>query len=176
MSLDEARKIIEALVFAAPHPIGVTEISKIMEIDAELIQRLIESIKEDYAKSGITLRSVAGGYQFVTRPEMAPWIEKIGRPVIHTPVSVASLETLAIIAYKQPITRTEIEEIRGVSAQSAVNTLLERELIMELGRKDGPGRPIIYGTTDKFMIHFGLKSLEDLPQVPEFPDFRNVDE
>jgi len=175
LSLDEARRIIEALIFAAPHPITVLEISNILDLEQELVQRIIEMIKEQYAKSGITLRVVAGGYQFVTRPEFAPWIEKIGRPVITTPLSAAGLETLAIVAYKQPITRSEIEEIRGVSSQSAINTLLERELIVELGRRDGPGRPIIYGTTNQFLIHFGLKSLDDLPQVDNLPDYKSRD-
>jgi len=105
----------------------------------------------------------------VTRPDLKEWVEKLGRKIVNTPLSAPALETLAIIAYQQPVTRSEIEQIRGVRADSAINTLLERELIRELGRKDGPGRPIVFGTTDKFLMEFNLKSLDDLPRKNEFP-------
>ncbi len=173
MNLEECYKVVEGLIFAAPYPLSVEEISGIIEIDEETTTRLINKIKEKYSESGIMLRFVAGGYQFVTRPELAPWIDKLGRKIISTPLSVQALETLAIVAYQQPVTRSEIEQIRGVRADSAVNTLQERELIMEVGRKDGPGRPILYGTTERFLLEFGLKSLEDLPQRSEFVQLKH---
>lgn len=173
MTLEESYKIIEGLIFAAPYPLTSKEISEITEIDEKIVQRLIEDIAARYEESGFMLRCIAGGYQFVTRPELKEWIEKLGRKIISTPLSAPALETLAIIAYQQPVTRSEIEQIRGVRADSAINTLLERELIMELGRKDGPGRPIVFGTTDKFLMEFNLKSLDDLPRRSEFPELVN---
>lgn len=167
MTLEESCKIIEGLLFAAPHPLTAEEIGKILEIDAKTVTRLIECIKDKLRDSGIMVRSVAGGFQLVTRPELAAWIDKIGRPIVNAPLSIAGLETLAIIAYQQPITRSEIEQVRGVRADSAVNTLIERELIIEVGRKDGPGRPILYGTSDQFLVHFGLNSIDELPDKPE---------
>ncbi|HKM18300.1 MAG: SMC-Scp complex subunit ScpB [Firmicutes bacterium] len=169
MTLEESYRIIEGLIFAAPYPLTVKEISEITEIDEKIVQRLIEDIAAKYENRGFMLRFVAGGYQFVTHPALKDWIEKLGRKIVSTPLSVPALETLAIVAYQQPVTRSEIEQIRGVRADSAINTLLERELIMELGRKDGPGRPILFGTTDKFLLEFNLKSLEDLPHRSEFP-------
>jgi len=164
LTLEESYRIIEGLIFAAPYPLTAKEIGEITGLEPEMVERLIHRIKEKYCDGGIVLRKVAGGYQLVTAPDLVVWIDKIGRPVVHTPLSVASLETLAIIAYRQPITRSEIEQIRGVRADSAINTLLERELIVEVGRKDGPGRPIIYGTSEQFLIQFGLETIEELPK------------
>ena len=163
MTLAEAKIIIEALIFAAEKPLSAAEISEIVELDMGAVESLVEEIRQQYAQGALLIRSVAGGYQVVTKPELAPWVEKLGRPLIHTPLSVASTETLAIIAYEQPVTRAEIEQIRGVRSDSAVNNLLERELICEVGRKAGPGRPILYGVTEKFFLHFGIRSLDELP-------------
>ncbi len=168
MTLEESYRIIEGLIFAAPYPLTIKEISDLVDLEPELVDRLIHKIRDKFSEGGIILRKVADGYQFVTAPDLAPWIDKIGRPIINTPLSVAALETLAIIAYQQPITRSEIEQIRGVRADSSVNTLLERELIMEMGRRDGPGRPIIYGTTEQFLIQFGLESIDKLPKRSDF--------
>ena len=176
MTLEESYKIIEALIFAAPYPLTIKEISDIIAIDEKIVARLIEDIADKYSGCGFMLRKVAGGYQFVTRPDLSVWVEKLGRKIIHTPLSAPALETLAIIAYQQPVTRAEIEKIRGVRADSAINTLLERELIAEVGRKDGPGRPILFGTTEKFLLEFNLKSLDDLPRRSEFPRLVNEDE
>ncbi len=170
MKVDEAEVILEALIFASTRPIGPRQLGDLLEIEPELAARLVERVRDRYAERGIQLRSVAGGYQFVTAAECAPWLEKLGRPMIHSPLSLAGVETLAIVAYKQPITKAEIEHIRGVRVDSSVNTLLERDLITEVGRKEGPGRPILYGTTEQFLIHFGLRSLDDLPQQDEFTD------
>lgn len=163
MTLAEARVVVEGLIFAAERPLSAKEIAEIVDLDKPTVEALVEDIRRDYAQGALTIRLVAGGYQIVTKPELAPWVDKLGRPVIHAPLSTAATETLAIIAYEQPITRAEVEQIRGVRSDSAINTLLERELICEVGRKEGPGRPILYGVTDKFLEHFGLRSVDELP-------------
>ncbi|NLL42234.1 MAG: SMC-Scp complex subunit ScpB [Firmicutes bacterium] len=163
MKLSDARVIIEGLIFAAETPISAGEISAIVELDVNVVESLVEEVRERYAEGALLIRNVGGGYQIVTKPELAPWIEKLGRPVISAPLTAASTETLAIIAYQQPVTKAEIEQVRGVRSDSAINNLLDRELICELGRKAGPGRPILYGVTEKFFEHFGLKSTDELP-------------
>ena len=168
LKLSEAEIILEALIFASSRPIGPSELGDILEMEPPMVRRLVERIKDRYEDRGIELRSVAGGFQFVSASRCAPWLEKLGRPMVHSPLSLAGIETLAIIAYRQPITRAEIEHIRGVRVDSAVNTLLERDLIAEIGRKEGPGRPILYGTTDQFLIPFGLQSLAELPNQSKF--------
>ncbi len=176
MKLEEAQKVIEGLIFAAPYPISSEELGTILEFEPIIVERLIERIREQFANSGLMIRTVAGGYQFVTRPELVSWIDKLGRPLISAPLSLAGLETLAIIAYQQPLTKSHVEQIRGVRSDSAISTLLDRELIMEFGRKDGPGRPILYGTTQKFLVHFGLRSLDDLPDRPKVPRIGEISE
>ena len=163
MTISEAEKIIEGLIFAAEYPLTAQEIADIVELESSAVESIVESIRARYSAGALLIRNVGGGYQVVTKPELALWIEKLGRPVINAPLSVASTETLAIIAYQQPVTRAEIEQIRGVRSDSAVNSLLERELICELGRKNAPGRPILYGVTEKFFQYFGLRSLDELP-------------
>lgn len=163
MTLGEAKIVIEALIFAAESPLKGSEIASIVELDLEVVESIIEEIQEQYAQGALIIRKVHDAYQIVTKPELAPWIEKLGRPLVHAPLSVASTETLAIIAYEQPVTRAEIEQIRGVRSDSAVNNLLERELICEMGRKAGPGRPILYGVSENFFLHFGIRSLDELP-------------
>lgn len=163
MTIQEAEKIVEGLIFAAEHPLTPQEIGKILELEVNAVESIVESIRKKYSAGALLIRNVGGGYQIVTKPELSPWIEKLGRPLVSAPLSVAATETLAIIAYQQPVTRAEIEQIRGVRSDSAVNSLVERELIQELGRKSAPGRPILYGVTEKFFQHFGLRSLEELP-------------
>jgi len=163
LTLSEAEVIVEGLIFASEWPLSPQDIAEIIELDETTVESVLENIRKRYEFGALTIRNVGGAYQMVTKPELASWIEKLGRPVINAPLTVASTETLAIIAYEQPVTRAEIEQIRGVRSDSAVNSLLERELICELGRKAGPGRPILYGVTDKFFQHFGIRSLEELP-------------
>lgn len=163
MNLAEAKVIVEGLIFAAERPISAEKIGEIIGLDAATIESLVDDLKENYQEGALLIQTVAGGYQVVTKPELAPWIEKLGRPIIHAPLSAAATETLAIIAYEQPVTKAEIEQIRGVRSDSAVNSLLERELICEVGRKQAPGRPILYGVTEKFLQHFGLRSIDELP-------------
>ncbi len=138
----------------------------------------MEELGREYQDSrhGIQLCFVAGGYEFTTKVTMAPYLEAFQRPEVSSGLSQAALETLAIVAYRQPVTRVEIEDIRGVRSDSAVNTLLERELIEEQGRKDAPGRPILLGTTQRFLECFGLADLADLPPLPRIPtDISQID-
>lgn len=163
MTLQEAETIIEALIFAAEHPLTPEDLGEIVGLDAAAVVSVVDKIRKRYLHSALMIRNVGGGYQIVTKPEFAPWLEKLGRPIINAPLSVAATETIAIIAYEQPVTKAEIEQIRGVRSDSSLNSLLERELICELGRKKGPGRPILYGVTEKFFSYFGLRSLDELP-------------
>ncbi len=155
--------IIEALVFAAEHPLTPEDLAEIVGLDQAAIVSVIDKIRQRYEHGALMIRNVGGGYQIVTKPQFAPWLEKLGRPIIDAPLSMAAIETMAIIAYEQPVTKAGIEQIRGVRSDSPLNSLLERELIRELGRKQAPGRPILYGVTDKFFSFFGLRSLEELP-------------
>ncbi|MDW7674528.1 MAG: SMC-Scp complex subunit ScpB [Bacillota bacterium] len=165
----ESKAIIEALLLVAYEPLTISKIAEVLELSEEDIEELIAELIESYNLEGRGFRimNVAGGYQLTTRPEHAEYIEKLYQPVA-TGLSKASLETLAIIAYKQPITRSEIEVIRGVKVDRSLTTLSEKELIKEVGRKEGPGKPILYGTTNEFLQHFGLISLDELPSVEKF--------
>lgn len=162
---DEAKSIIEALLLVSSEPLTVKTIASILEREELDITYLLKDIKADCEKErrGFCLMEVAGGYLFATRQEHAPYVEKLVKPRLST-LSQAALEALAIIAYKQPITRSEIDEIRGVNSDSSLNTLLERGLIEEKGRKETIGRPILFGTTAAFLKYFCLKSLNELPK------------
>lgn len=163
----DALGTLEAVLFAAGDPVRLDALQKIFAKPPETLRRLAEKLKERLEErgSGLTLREVAGGYQLVTRPEYYDAIEKLTQ-VVDRRLTAPTMETLSIIAFKQPITKAEIEAIRGVRAEKALARLLEYELIAEVGRKQAIGRPILYGTTDRFLQVFGLKSLEDLPSLP----------
>ncbi|MDD2401001.1 MAG: SMC-Scp complex subunit ScpB [Clostridia bacterium] len=161
---DDTKNIIEALLFVSNEPLSAKMLADIIGRSQEDIVLLLKDIKADCEREmrGFCLIEIAGGYSFVTRPEYASYVEKLVKPRLNT-LTQAALETLTIIAYKQPITRSEIDEIRGVKSDSAVSTILERLLIYEVGRKDGSGRPILYGTTPAFLKYFGLKNIKELP-------------
>ncbi len=125
-------------------------------------------LEKDFLDRGVRLQKVAGGYRMVACPEAEKYLIEMSRGQKRNPLSPAALEVLAIVAYMQPITRVEIDEIRGVSSESSISTLLDRGLIMEIGRKDAPGRPILFGTTKAFLVYFGLKDLTQLPPISEF--------
>ena len=166
------RKIMEALLFVSEKPLTTEDLRQALDgLDDEKIKEAIAELREDYIKSerSFNIAELAGGYQIVTNPEFAPWIDKLFRRD-ETKLSTPSLETLAIIAYKQPLTRSEIEKIRGVNIEGVLKTLLDKNLIKIRGRKDAPGRPITYGTTDKFLEDFGLKGLEHLPKLRDFTE------
>lgn len=167
------KQIIESLIFVNEKPITLDEIQKVLDdYNNETLLELIGEIKSDYLsqKHGINLIEIAGGYQFVTDSVAAPHLNKFYKNKHAQRLTKASLETLAIIAYRQPVTRAEIEAIRGVNVDGSIKTLLERNLLRIVGRKDVLGRPILYGTTKKFLEHFGLNSLQELPQLPEFTE------
>lgn len=158
---------LEAVLFAAGDPVRFPVLQKILGKAPDELCQLAEALREKLAAagSGLTLREVAGGYQLVTRPECYAAIEKLTQVVDHR-LTAPTMETLSIIAFKQPITKAEIEAVRGVRVEKALTRLLDYELIAEVGRKQAVGRPILYGTTDRFLQVFGLKGLEDLPLLP----------
>lgn len=160
---------IEALLFASGNPVTAAKFAEILEIDSEHVAVLLEELRQDMAaeQRGLTIVEVAGGYQLCSKPELAPILEKLV-DVQEARMSLAAMETLAIVAFKQPVTKQEIENIRGVKVDGVVTTLAERGLIKEVGRKEAIGRPILYGTTEDFLKCFGLKNLDELPNLAEF--------
>lgn len=162
---------LEALLFVAKEPLSVSKIAEILEISLDNVQELIAVLKERYdsTASGFMLIETDNSYRLGTKPEMARYIEILYKQPSQV-LSNAALEVLSIIAYKQPITRGEIDFIRGVQSDRALATLIDKGLVKEVGRKEGPGRPILFGTTDAFLVHFGLKSLAELPQLDNFLD------
>ena len=166
----EAKYIIEALLFISADPLTSDTLTKILELDKKEIERLMGELINEYQlkNAGIFIAEIAGGVQMVTNPVCAPWIKKLLAADISTRITQQSLETLAIISYKQPITKAEIEAIRGVNSDGVVKTLLERRLVKILGRKEAPGRPLMYGTTKEFLQQFGLRDLSELPTLKEF--------
>jgi len=169
----EVRAIVEALVFAAPQPLSPRELGRVLGgVPKEDWQRALEELQADYARDerGLQLIEVAGGWQITTRPEYNDWVRELLDPKTPTRLSIQALETLAVIAYRQPATLPEIIELRGVRSQGVVKTLLEKRLIRITGRKEVVGRPMLYGTTKQFLLHFGLKDLDELPQIEEFAE------
>lgn len=169
--LDSAqlKAIIEALVFASPEPLTPKMLFKLLNDEPkEDVTAAVEGLRQDWEqRGGLHLVEVAGGYQITTRPELHEWVRRMFHERTTQKLSVAALETLAVIAYKQPITTAEIGEIRGVNASGVLSTLMERHLIKIVGRKNVIGRPFMYGTTKEFLIRFGLKDLNDLPRVED---------
>lgn len=170
--LGELRGIVEALIFASPDPLTPKMLFKLLADEPkEDVLAAIEALKREYAdRPGLTLVEVAGGYQITTRPELHEWVRRLFHERTTQKLSVASLETLSVIAYKQPITQAEIGEIRGVNTSGVLSTLLERHLIKIVGRKNVIGRPFLYGTTREFLIRFGLKDVGDLPKIEDMAE------
>ncbi len=164
------KQLIEALLFIATDPLTPLEIERVVGISKKSIVDSIEELKKEYDETGrgFQIRKIGKGYSICTRPEFAEYIRELYQPKVKQRLTQAALETLAIIAYKQPITRAEIEDIRGVKAEKALITLQKRGIIQELGRKQTIGTPIIYGTTDAFLQYFDLEDLSDLPEPAEF--------
>jgi segregation and condensation protein B len=167
----EVRAVVEALVFASPHPLTPREIEKVLGgVPRRDWEAALEEIRADYARDGrgLQLVEVAGGFQITTRPEYNDWVRELLDPRAPTRLSVQALETLAVIAYKQPVTLPEIIDLRGVKSGGVLKTLLEKRLIRITGRKEVVGRPMLYGTTKEFLLHFGLKDVGELPRIEEF--------
>lgn len=176
--LSGLKGILEAILFASGEPLSVDRLLGVVEGVArtELVSALRE-LQADYAAEGrgLQLVEVAGGFQLVTRPDCAPWIKRLEKAKEGVKLSRSAMETLAIVAYKQPVVRTEIEEIRGVDSSGVLRTLLERRLIRIVGRKDAHGRPIMYGTTKQFLQAFGLKDLADLPALRDIKELKEAE-
>ncbi len=166
----KAKLVVEALIFASSKPLTPAEIRKVTKVlTVSQIEKIVAELKEDYKATGrcFELLEIAGGYELSTKKEFAPWILKIELQRKARQATQSALETLAILAYKQPLTRAEIEALRGVDTSGVLNTLMEKNFIKIVGKKEVPGRPFLYGTTEKFLEHFGLKELRDLPSIDE---------
>jgi segregation and condensation protein B len=175
--VSELKAIVEALIFASPEPVTVKTLVKLLESEPrEDIVEAIDALKKDYDRGGgLQMVEVAGGYQIVTRPELHEWVRRLFHERTTQKLTVASLETLAVIAYKQPVTAPEIAEIRGVNTVGVLGTLMERKLIKIVGRKQVVGRPFLYGTTREFLERFGLNDLSDLPKVEDMSELLGFD-
>ncbi len=179
MNKQQIISALEAVLFASGDPISIDRLSQTFEIQPEKIEKHIEELKEklDNEKSGFTVVRLENTYQLVTREEFAPYIKKAFDIKRRTPLSPASLEVLAVIAYNQPVTRSFIEQVRGVDCSGVVSTLVEKGLIEERGRLELPGRPLLYGTTKTFLRSFSLSDLSDLPPLPkDKPEVNDVGE
>ncbi len=171
MENEELKRVIEAILFTSHNPVLIEEIRNVVpKVNPRNIKDAVAELQGelDSAGRGVCVNAVAGGYQMCTKPELSGWIKKFHQVERKEKLSRAALETLAIIAYKQPVIRSEIEAIRGVGVDYIIKKLLENELIRVMGRKKTVGAPLIYGTTDKFLSYFGLGSLAELPGVEEF--------
>lgn len=167
----ELKSAVEALLFASGEPLSIYELSNHLDEKSKTIELIIQEMMDAYEKvqtRGIKLISIKGKYQLVTKGENAEYIQKLLKKNKRQSLSQASIESLAIISYKQPITRIDIDEIRGVKSESALQRLIEKDLIKEVGRLEVPGRPILYGTTDEFLRQFDLRDLKDLPSLDLF--------
>ncbi|PLS16401.1 SMC-Scp complex subunit ScpB [Bacillus sp. M6-12] len=170
MELIKWKGILEALLFAAgDEGLSLSQITAVLELEEFQAADIVASLKEDYdaGNRGITIAEMAGGFQLVTKKEHSEYLKRLVESPGTQGLSQAALETLAIVAYKQPITRAEIEEIRGVKTERPLQTLVSKALIKEVGRAEGSGRAFLYGTTKEFLEHFGLKTIEELPPLAE---------
>ena len=166
--MPEPIDVVEALLFASDTPVEAERIQEVLDLESPAVAReLVEGLRARLEAEGRALRvmDVAGGYRLVTRPEVAPWLVKLARTRTRSRLSRPSLETLAIIGYRQPVSRPEVDAIRGVNSEAVLDNLLERRMIRIAGRKDSPGRPFLYETTREFLVAFGLRDLGDLPKV-----------
>jgi segregation and condensation protein B len=168
----ELKAILEALIFASPEPLTPKAIYKLLDTEPkEDVQAQLAALRQDYeGRGGLQLVEIAGGFQIVTRPDLHEWVRRLFHERTTQKLTVQSLETLAVIAYRQPVTAAEITEIRGVNTSGVLNTLLERHLIKIAGRKQVVGRPFMYATTKEFLIRFGLNDLLDLPKVEDMAE------
>ena len=168
----ERSGIIEALIFVSDEPLTLKTIAGVLKEEKALVEESVKALAEEFnaRNGGLQLREVAGGWQFATRPEHHEYVRRLLRTRPSAKLTIASLETLAVIAYRQPVTVPEILEIRGVQSPSAIKTLLDKKLIVAKGRKEAVGRPMMYGTSKDFLLQFGLKDLTELPSVEDFQD------
>ena len=171
MSENNLKAVIEALLFASDKPLPLERMRNALDnMDAAQIRGILEELKNDYEKSerGVRIAEIAGGFQIITAPSFAPFLKKLYKDRHADKLSKPALETLAIIAYKQPVTKLEVESLRSVNVDGVFYSLMDKGLIRVAGRKKAPGRPKVYGTTAQFLEYFGLKSLEELPKIENF--------
>jgi len=175
--MSDLKSIIEALIFASPEPVSLKALVKLLDTEPkEEIEGAIAALRTDYDRpGGLQVVEVAGGYQIVTRSEFHEWVRRLFHERTTQKLSVASLETLAVIAYRQPVTAPEIAEIRGVNTAGVLGTLVDRKLIKIVGRKQVVGRPFMYGTTREFLERFGLNDIVDLPKVEDMSELMGFD-
>lgn len=172
--------VVEAILITADNPLGAAKLSSVLgrQIGAKEIRLYVDALNEEYINSGRSFRitEVAGGFQLMVHPEFAPWIRQLMKEKAPPRLSPASLETLAILAFKQPLSKAEVEHIRGVAVDGVLRQLMEKGLVRIAGRSDAPGRPLLYGTTRDFLKHFGLKTLSDLPKLRELEELLKEEE
>ncbi len=177
VSEDDLLKAVGALIFASDEPVQVKEIASALGgIEKDLVTKAIADLEKHFESSdtGILVEWIAGGVRLATRPEVAEWVRQLFRQRNRTRLSLPALETLAIVAYRQPATAPEIQAIRGKDPTAAIKGLLDKKLIRSMGRKKVVGNPLLYGTSKQFLVHFGLNSLSDLPSIEEFDQFLGV--
>ncbi len=177
--LQAVMAILEALLFVSHGPVTLERLYGALHgVQKTEVRQALRQLADEYGRAGrgLQIAEVAGGYQMVTRPDHAPWIKRLERSKPAPKLSRSALEVLAIVAYKQPLVRAEIEQIRGVDASGVLRTLLERKLIRQVGRKEAPGRPTLYGTTKFFLQHFGLRDLAELPPLREFKELGEAEQ
>lgn len=176
MDIEEVKQVLEALLFASDGPLSLGRLKDLIGANPETIREAVDLLNREYWETGrsFLIVEVAGGFQMATRSQFAPWVRKLsGRS--EPRLSKAALEVLAVVAYRQPTTRQEVEAVRGVSSGGVLAGLLQRGLIRIVGRSDAPGRPLLYGTTRKFLQTFGLRSLEDLPKPEEIEEMASAE-
>jgi len=175
----ELQAILESLLFVSAEPVPLERLMVVLgTVSKSELKLALQSLREDFDREGrgVQMVELAGGWQMVTRTEHAPWIKRLAKAKASPKLSRSAMESMAIIAYKQPIVRSEIEQIRGVEVSTVLRTLLERKLIRMVGRKDVPGRPIMYGTTKLFLQQFGLSDLSQLPPLREFKELGEAEQ
>jgi len=165
MERDRLKRAVECVLLVGGGPVTPDQLKETLGVPVELVHEVLRDLVAEYADRGLQIQALAGGYQLCTRPEFSEYVQRFLRLDQREPLSQAALETLAIVAYRQPVTRAEIEAVRGVRCEHVLERLLDRHLIRDLGRKQALGRPILYGTTEGFLRHFGLRDLDALPPL-----------
>lgn len=164
LSDDDLKNVLECMLFVSPQPLTTKRIAQALQIDELEIERVIHDLRLDFGSRGVHIIRVAEGYQMCTKSQYAPYVSQLLKPERQR-LSRAALETLAIVAYRQPITQPEVESIRGVNSDGVMRTLTDRGLLRQLGKRETPGRPMMYGTSEEFLCHFGLNDLTELPDI-----------
>ena len=167
MEPNEIPQILEAILFVAGEPVAVADLAQALEVSELEIMHAVEELQRECERRGVTIHRYGDHLRMETRPEYAPYVERLLQPVQKQSLSQTAMETLAVIAYRQPTTKGEVEHVRGVKCDYSIQSLLNKGLIKEVGRKEALGRPILYATTDRFLEHFGISDIRELPPLPD---------